>query len=110
MKDYELVSFEGKETVDDVQSLIHKTIYGERLEEFLEDGECFYADYIGMDVIQGGIKKGVVKDITSLPQCDYLLITDLKGKEKMIPLLDEFIIDADIDKNTVTIVDMEGLL
>ena len=54
---------------------------------------------------------GKIIRIDALPQCDYLIVKlNNDEKEKMVPLLDEFIDEIDDDKKIIYITDMEGLL
>ena len=110
MLNYELVSFEGINSIEEITPYLGKTLYGERDKNLLEEGKHFYSDLIGMDVYQYGNNVGVIKEIREFPQYDYLVIMNKDNKERLVPLLEEFIEDIDEDKNIVTLVEMEGLL
>ena len=86
-------------------------MYAEKDRNLLGENEHFYSDLIGLNVYQFGNKQGIVTRIDSLPHCDYLIIKmDSDSKEKMIPLLNEFIDKIDDEKKIIYITDMEGLL
>ena len=110
MLNYELVLFEGIDSIEKVTPYLGKTLYGERDKNLLDEGEHFYSDLIGMDVYQDGVLKGQVKEIKEYPQYDYLSIVSLDNKEKLVPLLEEFIEEIDEEKNRITLISMEGLL
>ncbi len=110
MLNYELVVFEGLESIELITPYLGKLLYGERDKKLLEEGSHFYSDFIGMDVYQNGENKGVVKEIREFPQYDYLVITTKDNKEKLVPLLNEFLKDVDEDNNSITLIEMEGLL
>lgn len=111
MLNYELVSFEGINSIDDAMPYINKVLYAEKDRSLLGENEHFYSDLIGLNVYQFGNKQGIVTRIDSLPHCDYLIIKmDSDSKEKMIPLLNEFIDKIDDEKKIIYITDMEGLL
>ena len=110
MFNYELVLFEGIDSIEKVTPYLGKTLYGERDKNLLDEGEHFYSDLIGMDVYQDGVLKGQVKEIKEYPQYDYLSIVSLDNKEKLVPLLEEFIEEIDEENNRITLISMEGLL
>ena len=110
MLNYELVLFEGIDSIEKVTPYLGKMLYGERDKNLLDEGEHFYSDLIGMDVYQDGVLKGQVKEIKEYPQYDYLSIVSLDNKEKLVPLLEEFIEEIDEEKNRITLISMEGLL
>ena len=105
-----IIGFEGFDTPESLYPILHKTIYGLKDKSILKEGDHFYSSYKGAKVIQFGEEKGVVKDIVSYPQADYLLIIDNNKEEKLVPLLKEFIEDLDEDNNTLYIKEIEGLL
>ena len=111
MLNYELVSFEGINSIDDAMPYINKTLYAEKDRNLLSENEHFYSDFIGLNVYQYNKKIGIILRIESLPHCDYLIVKrDTDSKEKMVPLLDEFIDRIDDLNKNIYIVDMEGLL
>jgi 16S rRNA processing protein RimM len=73
----------------------------------LSENEFFVDELIGMKVFQNKKIKGVVKDIVTYPQGDYLLIETENG-EKFVPFRDEFIEYQDDER--IDIIDLEGLL
>ena len=110
MLNYELVTFEGIDSIEAITPYLGKMLYGERDKNLLEEGEHFYSDLVGMDVYQNGVLKGKVKEVKEFPMYDYLSIVDLDNKEKLVPLLEEFLEEIDEDNNRFNLVDMEGLL
>ncbi len=110
MHGYELVSFVGYDKIDDTLSLLGKTIYGERDKKLLKNNGHFYTEYIGLNVRQFNKIVGKVKEIVYLPHCDYLVVVNEKGLEKLVPIREEFIECVLDDEKEIVIVDMEGLL
>ena len=110
MKDYDLLSFEGYNSIDDVMFMVHKDLYAKYDRSLLEDGEYFYSDLVDLEVYQGEKKVGIVKSLSELPQCKYLIIEKLNKKEVMIPFLREFILDIDLKEKRIDVVEMEGLI
>ena len=73
-----------------------------------QDG-FYYDDLIGCDVIVDKKKIGVVNDIIEVPQGELLEI-NVNGKMKLVPYVDEFIENVDIDKKEIVVTPIEGLL
>ena len=91
-------------------SLKNATLYAQREDFKLDDGEFFLADLIGLDVIDADSAKvyGKVKDIINRGASD-IYIVDTPNGERMIPAVDEFIKSVDLSKGVFVRV-IEGLL
>jgi len=77
----------------------------------LEDGEFFYSDLIGMTVVlSDGETVGEVEDVIEGSGQDILLIRRDTGAKVMIPLVDEFIVELNLDSRQIIIDPVEGLL
>ena len=105
-----IIGFVGFDTPESLYPILHKTIYGLKDKSLLKEGDHFYSSYKGAKVIQFNEEKGIVKDIVSFPQGDYLSIIDNNKEEKLIPLRNEFIEDLDEENNILYIKEIEGLL
>ena len=105
-----IIGFEGFDTPESLYPILHKTIYGLKDKSILKEGDHFYSSYKGAKVIQLGEEKGIVKDIVSFPQGDYLSIITNNNEERLIPLRDEFVEELDEDNNVLYIKEIEGLL
>lgn len=76
----------------------------------LEDDEFYYSDLIGLTAFdQNGIKLGEVVDIRELPR-GILLEIKTDKKPALVPFVDEFVTEVDLENNTITINVIEGLL
>jgi 16S rRNA processing protein RimM len=80
----------------------------------LKDGEFFWFDIFGCEVVEDGIKLGVVKDIERIGVVNYLSVsTDTalveKGEAKsfLIPYHEPFLVKTDIDSK---IIEVDGCL
>ena len=105
-----IIGFEGFDTPESLYPILHKTIYGLKDKSILKEGDHFYSSYKGAKVIQFNEEKGMVKDIVSFPQGDYLSIITNNNEERLIPLRDEFVEELDEDNNVLYIKEIEGLL
>ena len=79
--------------------------------DMYESDDIYYDDLIGCSVYDGDKYIGKVTDIMEVPQGEILCIdNEEKGKESLVPYVDEFIIDVDIDEKKIIIKSIEGLL
>lgn len=112
-KQFDLVSFEGYPNINDVETFrdgILK-VKKDQLEE-LPEGEFYYYEIIGCDVFDHeGSKIGQVKEILSPGANDVWVVqSDEKKKEYLIPYIESVVKDVDIDNKKVVIEPMEGLI
>lgn len=104
----DILQFKNHNKIEEVEKYKGLDIYvDDNQEVFLDDNEFFIDELIGLKVYQSNKLKGVVKDVISYPQGDYLLI-ETESSEKLIPFRDEFIESQDLEK--ISIIEMEGLL
>ena len=91
-------------------SLKDKIIYADRDDFSLEDGEFFISDIIGLNVIdfENGKIYGKISDIINRGASDIYVVETPNG-ERMIPAVDEFIVEIDINEG-VKVRTIEGLL
>lgn len=109
-KGYDTILIEGYEDINEAEKFVGKTIWAEDVDLDLKDDEFHVKTLIGMKVFQSGVEKGIVKDVIPYPQGDYLDVCLSTGKKKKIPFNDVFVLRVNEKKNTIDIVDMEGLL
>ena len=102
------LSFEGYEDINKIEKYRGCDLFIEANQTVeLADNEFFIEELVGLKVYQSNTLKGVVKDVISYPQGDYLEIETESG-DKLIPFRNEFIESQDEEK--IVIVEMEGLL
>jgi len=115
----DVVKFVGINTPEDAKKLTNKilTTTIEKTKNFceLKENEYFWFDVIGCEVFEDGKKLGIIKDIYRYPQSDYLFILtnkDLKDKPKsfLIPFIDKFIKDVNIEVKKIEVVNGEDIL
>lgn len=91
-----------------VLKYVNKIIYCDV--DALDNGDdIYYDDLIDCKVLVDGKEVGIVNDIIEVPQ-GLLLEINVKGKMKLVPYVDEFISDVDIDNKVIVITPIEGLL
>jgi 16S rRNA processing protein RimM len=111
----------GIETLEDAKKLTNARVYSSKEESQkycnLEDGEYFWFDLIGSQIIEDGELLGVVKDISRLPTSDYLEIkTASKLQEEglpksfLIPYIPQFIDRVDTDSKKIYVKNSKDIL
>ena len=99
--------------IDDMEtalSLKNVTLYANRDDFDLDDGEFFLSDIIGLEVIdaENGKVYGKISDIINRGASD-IYVVDTPTGERMIPAVDEFIVEIDINCG-IKVRTIEGLL
>ena len=118
-KEYAKVRFCGISTSEEARALTNHTLYTtiaqSRADCVLKEGEFFWFDIIGLEIIDNGVLLGIVDDIERIGCIDYLVIkTNInqfsKPKSFMIPYIDRYIIDVDLTKKVIYTADALGIL
>lgn len=77
----------------------------------LEEGEVFLHDLVGLTVeTDAGEHVGKVVDVLRLPAHDAFLVHKKEGGEAIVPDVDEFIVELDLEAERLVIAPIEGLL
>ena len=112
--DRELVRIKGIDTPEEAKALTNAKLFttyeATRERCNLGEGEFFWFDLIGYNVVEGEILLGKVQEIERIGSLDYLLIaTDpsfvAKGMAAsfLIPYIDRFILNADSAGKTISV-------
>ncbi|WP_156289043.1 ribosome maturation factor RimM [Oceanobacillus salinisoli] len=111
-KGYDLLHFEGYNNLNDVENFkgFHLKISEDQLSK-LEENEYYYHEIIGCDVFTTDDRRlGEVKEILSPGANDVWVVKQPKGKDILIPYIEEVVKDVHIDDRKIVIEPMEGLL
>ena len=77
----------------------------------LEEGEYYIADLMGLSVFSDdGRMLGTLTDVLQTGANDVYVVKDAEGKEILLPVIKECILNVDLVKKVVTVHIMEGLL
>ncbi|MFW3332500.1 ribosome maturation factor RimM [Aerococcus viridans] len=114
-KNFNLLHFKGKDNINDVEKFKGfdlKVAGTEREADELDENEFYYDDIIGLEVYTTDeIYLGKVREITSLPSNDVWAIQrPNKGKDILIPYIEDIVLEIDLDDNRVVIDPMDGLI
>ncbi|KQX69271.1 ribosome maturation factor RimM [Paenibacillus sp. Root444D2] len=77
----------------------------------LEEGEYYYHEIIGCKVVtEEGQELGLVSEVLTPGANDVWVVSLPKGKQLLLPVIDDVILDVDIANKTIRIHLMEGLM
>jgi len=116
-----IVKFRGYESIDSAKKLTNTKIFADEKQTKencdLKDGQHFWFDIIGCTVIQDALVLGTVKDIQRMGDTDYLIIdTDIAlveaglTKNFLLPYIEHYILNANIEEKTVYTKDAKDIL
>lgn len=105
-----IVIFYGFESLESAKTLrnAHLSVALEDTRKFcfLKEGEAFWFDVIGCEIIEEGECLGVVKEIERIANLDYLIIDASLQNQKlpktfMIPYIPRYILQASFDEKKI---------
>ncbi len=76
----------------------------------LDDEEYYIHDLIGLKVYQSEKFFGEVTDVLTLSSNDVLVVKRADGKEALIPFINDYVFDVDVQKGRITVSDKEEYL
>ena len=115
------IAFKGYDGVDFAKKLTNTKLYATEEETkercVLQEGEHFWFDIEGCEVLEDGKRLGKVVEIQRLADVNYLFIeTDNQlveagfSKSFLVPYIDRYVIEADTDAKVIRTVDTKELL
>lgn len=110
-KQFDLISFEGLDDINAVEFLKGADLkVSEEQQEELDNGEYYYHDIIGLDVVDLDDQYiGKVKEIME-PGANDVWIIDRKGKsDLLIPAIKDVVKNIDLDNQRIVIEMLDGL-
>ena len=100
-----LVKLQGIDTVEAAQLLRGKTV--ELFREDIDENVIFAAELVGMEVFAEGEKIGKITEVLDYPGNSVYVV---KGQyEYMIPAVKQFILDTNMEENTMQVKLIEGM-
>ena len=109
-KQFVILELKEIDDMDKAIALKNVILYADRGDFKLEEGEYFLTDIIGLDVIdfENGKNYGKVVDIINRGASDIYVVETPNG-EKMIPAVDEFIVEINTNSG-IKVRTIDGLL
>lgn len=111
-KNFNLLTFEGYHNVNDVEPFrdgILKITESQLTD--LDEGEFYFHEIIGCTVYTDqGEEVGTIHEILTPGANDVWVVKDSRGKDVLIPYIEQIVKEVDIEAQKVIITPMEGLL
>lgn len=111
-KNFDLLSFEGKNRIEDVEGYKGGTlkIAAEQLHD-LEDEEFYYHEIIGLEVkLESGEVLGKIKEILPLGSNDVWVVQRKGKKDLLLPYIKDVIQEVNVTEGYVVATPLEGML
>ncbi|WP_026692517.1 ribosome maturation factor RimM [Peribacillus kribbensis] len=111
-KNFDLLTFEGYDNVNQVEKLKGGLlkVSDSQLHE-LEEGEYYYHEIIGcMVVTLEGEEIGTIREVLAPGANDVWVVKGKRGKEILIPYIEDIVKEINIVDKQIKILPMEGLL
>ena len=105
-----LIAFKGIDTIEQAEKLRNTVIYINRDDVKLPEGRYFITDLIGCKVFDAHTDNllGIITDVSETGANDVWHITK-DGKEYLVPIIDEVLVNVDIENENVIISPMKGI-
>lgn len=111
-KNFDLLMFEGYSDINEVEGFKQGILKVDESQlQDLDEGEFYFHEIIGCVVrTTSGDELGVVKEILSPGANDVWVVKAPRGKEHLIPYIEDIVKKVDIAQKEIIIEPMEGLL
>lgn len=112
-KNFAIIKFKEINSVDEVLEVKGAFLKAKKseLEKYLEEGEFYVDDLVGMDVFDiEGNDIGEVKGIIDIKEENLLEISDKNNKKYLIPFVKDLVPEVDIKNRKVVIKSIPGLI
>ena len=111
-KNLVFLKFDGIDNINDIEKYKGKDLWIPREEaQELGEDEYYIADLQGLNVVlEDGTEFGTLRDVMETGANDVYIIDSNEHGEVLLPAIKECILDVDLEKNTMTVHLMKGLL
>lgn len=111
-KQFAIVKFEGIDNINDVEKYKGMNLLVTRDHAVpLDEDEYYVADLMNLKVIlEDGTEFGKLTDVMETGANDVYVVTRTEGSEVLLPAIKQCIKNIDMDKRTMTIHLMDGLI
>lgn len=105
------VIFNEISSIDEAEKIIKKKLFVEKDRSFLQKDEYFFDDLIGLEVeFDNGTKIGQVVAVEEYTSYATLRVKGTSKKDVLIPFVNAFIKDVNLEDKKITVNYIEGLL
>ena len=111
-KNIALVKIADVDTIENAELLRGKVLYINRKDVKLPNGKHFVQDLIGCKVVDvdKGAEYGEITDVIKTGANDVYSVTSPEGREYLIPVIDDIVIEKKVEDGVILIRPMKGLL
>ena len=111
-KNLVILKFDGIDNINDIEKYKGKDLWIPREEaQELGEDEYYIADLQGLNVVlEDGTEFGTLRDVMETGANDVYIIDSNEHGEVLLPAIKDCILDVDLEKNTLTVHLMKGLL
>ena len=111
-KQFYLVKFQGMDNINEVERFKGWMLKVREADlEELENGEYYYHEIIGCDVVtEDGERLGTITEIMQPGANDVWVVQPEKGKPILLPYIEQVVKKVDVERKQVTVHLLEGLL
>ena len=106
-----LLKLEGINDMDAANALRSKVLYAHR-DSILKSKDSFFInDLIGLEVtdVDTSVSYGKLTDVIETGANDVYVVTDEKGKQRLVPAIKQVVIETDLEGSVMKIRPLEGL-
>lgn len=110
-KNVAIIKVEGIDTIEQADTMRRTVLYINRDDIQLDEDVFFVQDILDCEVVDIDTKKnyGKVTDVIKTGANDVYQITDSDGKNYLLPVIDDVVINTDIDKGVIEIRPLKGI-
>ena len=99
------------ETRDDAEAVAKLRVFAHEDDLELAEDEIFIHDLVGLEVVtEEGEMLGTVANYMEMPAQDVFVVTRPNNDEAMIPAVEDFIVDIDLEGGQLVVHLVEGLI
>lgn len=110
-KNMVILSFKEFQDINEIEKYKNCELYVRREDAMpLEKDEFYIADVIGMEVYEEDKKLGELEDVLQTGANDVFSVRMLDGKELLIPVIKQCVLDIDYEARKVNVKLMKGML
>ena len=111
-KNLVILKFDGIDNINDIEKYKGRDLWIPREEaQELDEDEYYIADLLGMKVLlEDGSEFGTLKNVMETGANDVYIVDRMDGEEILLPAIHDCVLDVDVEKNTMTVYLMKGLV
>lgn len=111
-KNMAIISFKGYQDINLIEKYKGCDLYVNREDAVpLEDDEYYIADAIGSNVVdEEGRELGELYDVMQTGANDVFVVKTPDGKELLLPVINDCVLDMQLEKKRITVRLMKGML